>query len=481
MWKDYYSVTTVDEVLQILADKGDKARIVAGATDLILEIERGVRRGIETLIDVTRIPDLDKIVLDDQGWIHLGPTVTHNDCVASNLIRQYAFPLAQATFQVGAPQIRNRGTITGNLVTASPANDSIPPLMVLGAQVTLRSLNGERVVALKDFYTGVRGTVMQADEMLVDISFPIMKSNQRGNFIKLSLRRAQAISLVNAAVNLTMNEDALARSGTVKVIDVKIALGAVAPTIIFAQNAQDYLNGKELNEQTINRCAELAMHDAKPIDDLRGTAEYRREMVRVCVSRSLHDIMDGNIRSEFPDEPILLDVHGKIVRDYQLTESVHHKDGKPIITHINGVEYTFNSGQDGTLLQLIREEAGLMGTKEGCDEGECGACTVYLDGKAVMSCLVPAVRAHGAEITTIEGIGQDNALHPVQEAFIEEGAVQCGYCTPGFIMSGAMLLEEQPNPTEEQIKQALSGNLCRCTGYYKIIQAIEKASEKQVG
>ena len=270
MWKDYYSVTTVDEVLQILADKGDKARIVAGATDLILEIERGVRRGIETLIDVTRIPDLDKIVLDDQGWIHLGPTVTHNDCVASNLIRQYAFPLAQATFQVGAPQIRNRGTITGNLVTASPANDSIPPLMVLGAQVTLRSLNGERVVALKDFYTGVRGTVMQADEMLVDISFPIMKSNQRGNFIKLSLRRAQAISLVNAAVNLTMNEDALARSGTVKVIDVKIALGAVAPTIIFAQNAQDYLNGKELNEQTINRCAELAMHDAKPIDDLRN-------------------------------------------------------------------------------------------------------------------------------------------------------------------------------------------------------------------
>ncbi|MEW5871774.1 MAG: FAD binding domain-containing protein [Chloroflexota bacterium] len=479
MWQEYHSVSTIEEVLQLLGKYGQRARVVAGATDLILEIERGVRKGIEVLIDVTRIPCLDEITMDEDEIIHLGPMVTHNHCLDSKLIVERAFPLAQACWEVGAPQIRNRGTVAGNLITASPANDTITPLMALNAQVRLASLRGERVVPLAEFYTGVRRTVMQPDEMLVDITFPALQSNQRGAYMKLGLRRAQAISVVNAAVLLTFAEGSANGLVKRKIQSATITLGAVAPTIIHAHHAEIYLQGRELNEAVIQHTAELAQQTATPIGDVRGSAAYRSEMVKVCVARSLTGIWNGQERSAFPEKPVMLwgKQDGKVPA---LAESASHQNGTPIVTRINGKEYTFSNGQHKTLLRLLREDAGLIGTKEGCAEGECGACTVFLDGMAVMSCLVPAVRAHGAEIVTVEGIAQEDKLHPVQQAFVDEGAVQCGYCTPGFVMSAVKLLEEHPQPGRQDIQQAFTGNLCRCTGYYKLIQAVERASQVEM-
>ena len=465
MWKEYINATTIAEVLQTLSERGESARIVAGATDLILELERGVRRGIDTLIDVTRIPDLDHITIDEDNVIHLGPLVTHNHCVESRLIRARAYPLARAAWEVGAPQIRNRGTIAGNLITASPANDTITPLMALDASVTLQSIRGTRTVALQDFYTGVRKTVMLPDEMMVDISFPAIPASARGTFIKLALRRAQAISIIDVALVLDI------QNGSVN--SAAIALGAVAPTILRAPEAENYLAGKPLTDEVFEEAARLTMLSCKPIDDIRGSAAYRSEMVRVCTLRGLKSVRDGREHAGMPVEPILLwgarkEEGGRL--------KAHKAPASPIETTINGKEYRFNSGQEKTLLRLLREDANLIGTKEGCAEGECGACTVFLDGQAVMACLVPAPRAHGAEIITVEGLATDGQLHPVQEAFVEHGAVQCGYCTPGFLMSGAKLLEEKSNPTRNEIEQAITGNLCRCTGYYKIVQAIDSAA-----
>ncbi|MCP4283561.1 MAG: hypothetical protein GY792_03790, partial [Gammaproteobacteria bacterium] len=140
-----------------------RARIIAGGTDLILELENGQRSEVDTLIDVTRISDLDQIMVEQDGLVHIGPLVTHNHCAGSALIIERAFALAQACWKVGAPQIRNRGTIAGNVITASPANDSISPLMAFGTRLTLRSSSGERVVALEDGYPGVRQTFMRED------------------------------------------------------------------------------------------------------------------------------------------------------------------------------------------------------------------------------------------------------------------------------------------------------------------------------
>lgn len=474
MWNEYINVTSIDEVLQILESRREQARIVAGGTDLILELERGVRKSIDTVIDVTRIPNLDQITLDEDDSIHLGPLVTHNHCVASTLIRQRAYPLARAAWEVGAPQIRNRGTIAGNLITASPANDTITPLIALDASVTLQSTMRTRTVPLKDFYTGVRKTVMQADEMLVDISFPALKPTQRGTFIKLGLRRAQAISIIDIAIVLDTSTRSVWRLEVDTVKSASITLGAVAPTIIHAPEAEKFLAGKKLTDEVIEEAARLAMDDCKPIDDIRGSAAYRRETIRVCTMRGLRSLRDGQEKDGFPSDAVLLWGEQKSESEFR---QVHMAPSNPIETSINGRKYSIQGGHEKTLLRLLREEVGLTGTKEGCAEGECGACTVFLDGKAVMACLVPAPRAHGAEIVTVEGLASEDKLHPVQEAFVKHGAVQCGYCTPGFIMSAAMLLDEKEKPTRNEIEQAITGNLCRCTGYYKIVQAIEDAGK----
>ena len=184
--------------------------------------------------------DLDQIRLDENNIIHLGPLVTHGQCAASKLIIEQAFPLARACWEVGAPQIRNRGTIAGNLITASPANDTIPPLMALNAKVVLKSVRGLREVPLADFYKGVRVNVMQADEMMVDINFSALKPNQRGTFYKLGLRKAQAISLVNCAILLTLNGD--------RIEHADITLGAVAPIIVHAKEAEEFLRGQKLDQ-----------------------------------------------------------------------------------------------------------------------------------------------------------------------------------------------------------------------------------------
>ncbi|HEY1390053.1 MAG TPA: FAD binding domain-containing protein [Ktedonobacterales bacterium] len=468
MWQTYLRPTRLDEALELLDRYGDQARIIAGGTDVLVELSRGIKP-TETLLDITALSDL-RYVRREGDCIALGALATHNDVMASAACVERALPLAQACSEVGAPQIRTRATVAGNLITASPANDTITPLMALDASLVLASREGERTVPLERFYEGVRRTVLRPNELLREVRIPAMGANQRGLFLKLGLRRAQAISVINIAFALTFTADDA-------VEDARIALGSVAPTIVRARTVEDHLRGKRLDATICAEAGRLVVGDASPIGDVRGSAAYRGATLASLVSDGLRQLAAKTPPERNAAWSVLLDTG---------TSPQHATGAAPfdgvIETTINGAPHALRGGK--TLLNVLREDAGLTGAKEGCAEGECGACTVWLNGQAVMSCLVAAEQAHGGEIVTIEGLAKagalrDEDLHPLQAAFIEKGAVQCGFCIPGMLMAGGMLLNEHPHPDLAQAQTALSGNICRCTGYTKILEAVMSAGKPE--
>ncbi len=463
MWQNYKIPASLPEALDLLHSHQEKARIIAGGTDVLLELQKGIKQ-TSTLIDITRLSELKYVRLEN-GMIHLGALTTHNDILRSQECRRYALALYQACQEVAAPQIRARGTVVGNLVTASPTDNTITALMALDAELVLLSTNGERVVALRDFYLGARRTLCQPDELVRAIRLPALAANKRSLFLKLGLRRTKTISLINLAFVLTFDDDE-------RIADAKITLGCLAPTIVHASHAEAYLKGKQLDTIVCEEAGKLACLDAHPIDDVRATASYRLTTLAPLVSHGLQRLADGI--DVAPEQPITLETSYEKPDDKAISDT---KFANIIETRINGQPYSLVDAHQKTLLNALREDACLTGTKDGCAEGECGACTVWLNGQAVLSCLVPAPQAHGAEITTIEGLAHGDELHPLQQAFIDAAAVQCGFCIPGMLMAGAKLLDEQAHPDVEQVRAAFSGNICRCTGYRKILDAVLAVGE----
>ena len=474
----YVAPSTLGEALALKAEHRAAARPVAGGTDLIVELDRGAHSGVELLLDTSRIVGLSEIAVSADE-IRLGATTTHHDVVSHDTCRSDALALAQACLEVGSPQLRNRATVVGNVVTASPANDTISALTALGASVHIASIDGERVQSIGEFVSGFRTTTLGDDELVTAISIPRPHGDVRSLFVKSGLRRAQAISVVHLALSVALDDGA--------VTEATLALGSVAPTIVTVPTVAELVRGTRLDAATCQAAGLAAAEAVTPIDDLRATAEYRSSQVATMVERGLLAIGRNEQAERWPDRPTLLRP-APLASTTAPSRPPTDPAGAPIIGADTAIEVTVNgetvhaaAATGVTLLDWLRDEAGCTGVKEGCAEGECGACTVLIDGTAVMGCLTPAARAADTEVTTVEGLATDGSLAPIQQAFIEHHAVQCGFCTPGFLVSCTALLAETAQPTPAEIRSGLAGNLCRCTGYRSIEAAVNTAAARTSG
>jgi carbon-monoxide dehydrogenase medium subunit len=263
----------------LLARHAGSARVLAGGTDLLVELGAATE-GPLVLVDISRVPGLRGIERTSMG-LRIGALTTHAELARSDLLRELCPALGDAARAVGAVQTRNLGTLAGNLVSAVPSMDTGPVLLALDASVALASVRGERTLDLAEFFTGPRSTALAPDELLLNVLVPAASLGKPVSFMKFGLRRGQALALVNAAAGFRIDP------ADNRLLEPRIALGAVAPTVIRAREAERYLSGRIYSSTLIEEAARIAAGEAKPISDFRASAAYRRQIVAVLTRRAL--------------------------------------------------------------------------------------------------------------------------------------------------------------------------------------------------
>ncbi len=467
---DYYEPTTVEEAVGLLQQHGGNARLIAGGTHLLvlMKMEREVP-GV--LISVNKIPGLDAIAVREDGGLIIGSRVSIRNLGRHPLVRARYTGLAQACDSFGSTQIEVMGTVGGNVCNGSPAADLVPMLLVFNAEVLLKGAQGERAVPLDQFLVKPGVTAIRPDEVMVGVALPPAPENTVSAFHKMVRVVAD---LAKASLGLM-----LVRDGD-RVADLHMAYGAVAPTVIRIPEAEAALLGRTFTPERAAEAARIASERITPIDDVRSNAWYRRRVVKVMTEDALNALWAEAGR----DQPLPLAASPNGVKTSipgDVIPQLRRGEQREIELTVNGVKRQVRIFSNDLLLNVLREKLHLTGTKYGCGVGECSVCTVQLDGKPVLSCLTLAVEAAGREVITVEGTAKpDGTLHPLQEAFIDQGAYQCGYCTPGMLMTLKALVEENPQPSEEEIREYLKGNRCRCTGYSSIVRAVLAATGQKV-
>jgi xanthine dehydrogenase iron-sulfur cluster and FAD-binding subunit A len=473
---DYLEPGSLEEAISMLSEYGDRARLLAGGTYLLVQMKME-RMQPEYLINVGKLPELEGVSFQD-GRLNVGALTKIRALRNTPEVQADYTALAEACAAFGSTQIQLMGTIGGNLCNGSPASDTVPALAAFGAELELVGPAGKRVIPVEEFLVGPGKVALTDGELLVSVRLPpppptpphLGEGGVGSAFIKIS-RVAADLAKASVAVVLVRDGDLIT--------DCRLAFGSVGPTVLRARKAEALLIGKTFSAELALEAGKIALQEITPIDDVRSTAWYRREVVKALT----HDVLQmaweragkGDKEAGRRGEK---GTRGTEVRNTPAGHVIRNTEHEIQLT-VNGVQHRLMVKPNELLLNVLRERLELTGSKYGCGVGECGACTVQLNGEPALSCLVLAVAADGSEVLTVEGLqGPNGELDPLQEAFIEHNAFQCGYCTPGMLMMTKKLLRENPSPTENEIRDHLKGNRCRCTGFASIVHAVMSCAQE---
>jgi carbon-monoxide dehydrogenase medium subunit len=465
----YVRPTDLDQALSYLNEPDHASRPLAGGTDLLLSLREnpGFCRRV---VDISLLPELRGVrrAGDD---IVIGAAATFAEVLESDLVGATAPVLVEACRQVGAVQIRNMGTLGGNVVNAAACADSLPALICLDATATLRTPQGWLETPVADLVIGPNRTQMPPGALLVSLRYAIPPPGSRSLFLKLGRRNAMAISRLTVAA--LGHSDAAGR-----IAEVRLVPGSATPQIRRLSAVEEALVGRVPDEALYREAGAAAATEVLRITGMRWSSPFKQPALSAMITEALRRVFA-------PVKP-----ETTLIRHYKGVDARLALDVAPASVKMNGpgeITFTLNGQAVSTvaapgisLLQLLRDVLDLTGTKEGCAVGECGACSVLLDGRLVNACLVLAPQVSGRAVVTIEGIrGPGDGPNDLQEAFIHDGAVQCGFCTPGMVLAGEALLAQNQDPTRQEIREAIAGNLCRCTGYQQIVDAIEHTAARR--
>ncbi len=450
----FFIPKSVDEALALLAEYGDQAAIIAGGSLQALRLPSRV----QILIDLLRC-GLEGI--ESKGdVVHIGATTTAATLAATDGLSAIgADALREAGAGVSGQAVRNQVTLAGNLVGTMTWADLSVACLALDARVLISAHGGKkRTLSLTELFDGHPKKVLGRDSIITAVELPRARGVGSA-FVKQS-RTVADLALVSVAASVRVDKGVLR--------DVRIALGSVQPRPVRAADAERMLEGVAVEDADFAAAGKAATDGLKITADIRASKEYRREVLAVSVKRALETAVaraSGKAKYSPPRRPV----------PAPWTRAPVGEVGGLLKITVDGVPHRAHIKAGENLLDVLRR-LGAVSVKRGCSEGYCGTCAILVEGRLLNACLLLASQVQGCKITTAVGIGTIFDPHPIQTALVEEGAVQCGFCTPGWVVATKSLLDQIPDPTDEEARAAMDGNLCRCTGYVKPLAALQNAA-----
>lgn len=474
--KALYEARSVDHAIRLLQEH-PQAQIIAGGSDVLVQMREGKRAGAE-LVSIYGLDELRGVSMEEDGMIRIGPLTSFSHITRDPLIRKYIGVLGEAVDMVGGPQIRNIGTIGGNTCNGVTSADSASTLFAWDAVIELTGPEGVRRIPIRDFYIRAGKVDLRPAEIQTGILIRRESyEGYQGHYIKYAMRNAMDIATLGCSVNVKLSDDRKTFT------DIRIAYGVAGPVPMRAVHAEAAGKGLPVTEDSIEKISSTVLEDVTPRDSWRASKAFREHISKVLCKRALEEAVkraESGTEQEIEREE-KADIRAGVSADAEKSFSGESGRYKLIRCRINGVDREAVVDVRASLTDMLRNDYSLTSVKKGCEVGECGACNVIIDGECYNSCIYLAVWADGKEIRTLEGLmGPNGELSDIQQAFIDEAAVQCGFCTPGVIMSAVEILERGKEYTRDELRKMLSGHLCRCTGYENILNAVEKTMRKRL-